>query len=648
MAYTNPSIRGPRDELLSDNVLCAVSLLDSKSQQRQRTYNSRPTRAYKILPVIAMLMPVASMAEDDPFGEATFKKHCATCHDQGGATRVPPRSALEQMTASAITRALTAGAMREVGTTLTSAELRGISSYLGKVSPVRVATEVSTNRCAASTLPSTSANLPVLSADLNNTRFQDATGAGIVAGDVPKLKLKWAFGMPDAVSMRSQPAVYAGRILVGGVDAVYSLDAATGCTHWTANIPAPVRSGISIAKTSAGALAVFGDVSGNVTALDVSSGQPAWQIKADTHPATMVTSTPVSHNGRIYFGDSSYEETRSMSPDYVCCTFRGSVQAVDAATGKLLWKTYTVTSAAKPGKLTKRGKKTMGPSGAGVWTTPTLDPERNVMYVTTGDNYSDPTTSTSDAVLALAMDTGKILWSKQLTAGDAYNSSCPLVDKTNCPDSDGPDFDFGAPPILVRLPTGRRVLLLPQKSGMLHAVDPDQRGKILWQSRAGQGGTLGGIQWGAASDGNQVYTALSDIGFESRTTTARSPDPNRGGGMFAFRVDNGERMWMTPPPGCGSRRPCSPSQSAAVTAITGAVFSGSLDGHIRAYATTDGRIIWDFDTVREYQTVNGVPGKGGALDAGGPVIAGGMLFLNSGYGQWGALPGNVLLAFGTE
>jgi len=386
---------------------------------------------------------------------------------------------------------------------------------------------------------------------------------------------------------------------------------------------------------------------GYVRALDAATGEPVWQYHADEHPAAVLTSTPAYYFGRLYFGVSSFEEVRAVTPGYVCCSFRGSIQALDAATGKLLWKTNTLAQAAAPGKNTKWGARTMGPSGAGVWTTPTLDPDRNEMFVTTGDNYSQPVTKTSDAVLSMAMDSGKILWSEQLTEGDAYNSTCPLADKANRPDADGPDFDFGSPAILVRM-ANRRVLVLSQKSGMVHGVDPDQRGKILWQARAGQGGTLGGIQWRAASDGKLVYAALSDIAWLSRTATGRKPDPARGGGMFAFRVDNGERMWMTAPPGCGDRSPCSPAQSAAVSAIAGAVFSGSVDGHIRAYSTTDGKIIWDYDTVRDYQTVNGAPGKGGALDAGGPVIAGGILFVNSGYGQWSALPGNVLLAFSVD
>jgi polyvinyl alcohol dehydrogenase (cytochrome) len=583
-------------------------------------------------------------AADDLFALELYKKNCAQCHEQGGEARVPPRAALEKMSAAAVLRALESGAMREMGGKLTLGERLAVAGLLGRA-PAAPVNQIA-NRCTASG-PMSGPTWSSWGANLDNGRFQDAAQAKLNASDVPKLKLRWAFGVPEATSMRSQPAVYGGRVYLAGPDSVYSVDAATGCLHWAANAPAGIRSGLAIAATGARTLVVFGDVTGYVRALDAATGEPVWQYHADQHPAAVLTSTPAYYNGRLYFGVSSFEEVRAVTPGYVCCSFRGSIQALDAATGKLLWKTNTVAQAAAPGKNTKRGARTMGPSGAGVWTTPTLGPDRNEMFVTTGDNYSQPVTKTSDAVLAMAMDSGKILWSKQLTEGDAYNSTCPLADKANCPDADGPDFDFGSPAILVRM-ANRRVLVLSQKSGMVHGVDPDQRGKILWQARAGQGGTLGGIQWGAASDGKLVYAALSDIAWLSRTATGRKPDPARGGGMFAFRVDNGERMWMTAPPGCGDRSPCSPAQSAAVSAIAGAVFSGSVDGHIRAYSTADGKIIWDYDTVRDYQTVNGVPGKGGALDAGGPVIAGGILFVNSGYGQWSALPGNVLLAFSVD
>jgi polyvinyl alcohol dehydrogenase (cytochrome) len=350
---------------------------------------------------------------------------------------------------------------------------------------------------------------------------------------------------------------------------------------------------------------------------------------------------------------ASFEEASAIDPHYVCCTFRGSVIAVDAGTGKVIWKTYTIKDPSRPGKPTRRGLKTSGPSGAAVWSSPTLDPEHRTLYVTTGDNYSDPPTETSDAVVALSLDTGRLLWSRQMTKGDAFNSSCPLPDKINCPDSEGPDFDFGSSAILLRLTESQRALIVPQKSGMLYAINPDRQGELLWESRVGKGGVLGGVQWGAASDGSTIYVALSDVGF-SRTRLPGSNndvsviDPERGGGMFAFRADNGERLWQTPPPGCADRRPCSPAQSQAVSGIPGAVFSGSMDGHLRAYSTADGKMLWDYDTAREFVAVNGVHGRGGALDAGGPVVAGGMVFVGSGYGQWGGLPGNVLLAFSLD
>jgi polyvinyl alcohol dehydrogenase (cytochrome) len=280
----------------------------------------------------------------------------------------------------------------------------------------------------------------------------------------------------------------------------------------------------------------------------------------------------------------------------------------------------------------------LGPSGAGVWSSPTIDPKQHAVYVTTGDAYSDPVPRTSDAFLAFDMDTGKLLWSRQLTEGDAYNLGCPTGD--NCPEAKGPDFDFGCSPNLVDLPNGKRALIAGQKSGMVHAVDPDQQGEILWQTRVGKGGPLGGVQWGNASDGQNVYAAVSDH-FATK-------DPKEGGGMFALKIGTGEKVWSTQPPKCGDKPGCSSAQSAAVTVIPGVVFSGSLDGHLRAYSTTDGRIIWDVDTAMDYKVVNGVKAKGGALDGPGPVVVGGILYVNSGYGIFGEMPGNVLLAFSLD
>lgn len=607
--------------------------------------------------LMALLLPLTITAADDAAGSQLYRKHCASCHDTGGNSRIPPLSALRQKTAGSLMKALETGVMRLQGAAMGRSERRALTGWLGKAEATAVAAGQLSNPCPTANWPPARVGESAWSgwgAGLSNWRFQPLAQAGLAEGDVPRLKLKWAFGIPDATIVRSQPAVYGGRVFMGTQDGmVYALDAGTGCTHWATEAASQVRTGMVVGVAGGRTLVFFGDAGGQVYAVDAASGRPAWQVRVDSHPAAMVTGTPAYHEGRLYVPVSSYEEASSISPGYVCCTFRGSVLAIEAATGKILWKTYTIGETPIPRNPTKRGAKTIGPSGAGIWSAPTLDPDKRVVYVTTGDNYSDPPTLTSDAVLALHMDSGKLLWSKQLTAGDAYNSTCPLPDKANCPDSDGPDFDFGASAMLVRLTGGRRVLLLAQKSGMLHGVDPDRQGHVLWQSSVGKGGVLGGLQWGPASDGKRVYVALSDVRFSRTrmpgTTDIKSTlDPTHGGGLFAFRVDNGERLWMTPPPGCGDRRPCSPAQSAAVSAIEGAVFSGSVDGHFRAYSSATGKIIWDFDAVQDFRTVNGVSAKGGAFDAAGAVIAGGMLFAGSGYGQWGGLPGNVLLAFSVE
>ena len=255
----------------------------------------------------------------------------------------------------------------------------------------------------------------------------------------------------------------------------------------------------------------------------------------------------------------------------------------------------------------------------------------------------------SDAFVALDIASGKILWHRQMTASDAYTAACRLPDKTNCADSNGPDFDFGASPILVTMAGGRRALVAGQKSGVVHALDPDRDGAVMWQTRVGKGGTMGGVQWGSATDGVNVYVANSDIGrVMLNYSNSTDADPKQGGGMFALRLADGERVWYTPPVGCGTRPRCSPAQSAAVSAIPGIAFSGSVDGHMRAYSTTDGKIVWDVDTIDVYEAVNGVLGRGGSLDGPGPVIANGIVYVNSGYPTAGGTPGNVLLAFSVD
>ncbi|MCU1336630.1 MAG: pvaA [Bryobacterales bacterium] len=616
---------------------------------------------------LSLIAPIILSAAD-PYAEQLFQKNCASCHQaaSGAEARIPQIAALKTMSPAAILRTLESGIMKSQAAPLSGDERMKVANFLGTAVTVERRREEIANPCPAGGPasapwkdgPGQTQGWTSWGGGLANTRFLPANEAGLQADAVPRLALKWAFAFPDTSTLRSQPAVYRGRVFVGSQDgSVCALDAVSGCVHWSTMVQAQVRSGIATGEIAGNPAIFFGDSAGYVYALDGATGKQLWRMRPDEHPASTVTATPVFHQGRLYVGAASREEALSVSAGYMCCTFRGSEAALDAATGKTIWKRYMIPELAKERSKSKHGAAVFGPSGAGVWTAPTLDPERDTMYVTTGDNYSDPATSMSDAVVALRLSSGEILWSKQLTAKDAWNSSCQLPGKVNCPDTEGPDFDFAASAILVSLPPNekgpKRALLLGQKSAVIYAVDPDRKGQTLWQARIGEGGTVGGIEWGPASDGRNVYVALSDIRFEVALKSGSNDrtyqlDPNKGGGLFAFRVDNGERMWQTPPPGCGDRRPCSPAQSAAITAIPGAVFSGSEDGHLRGYSTTNGHIIWDFDTAREFKTVNGVAGHGGAIDVAGPVVAGGMLFSVSGYPARGGMGGNVLLAFGVE
>jgi polyvinyl alcohol dehydrogenase (cytochrome) len=588
-----------------------------------------------------------------------YRQSCAQCHD-AGVGRAPKREAFRDMTPEHVLAAMETGEMVTMGMRWPAEGRRAIAQFLTGKEFGNALTTTPGPQAMCSAAENARAFNPAAGPAWNgwgvntsNTRFQDATMAGLTSAELPRLKLKWAFGFPGDLNANGHPTYAGGRVFVGSPGGkVYSLDAATGCIHWYLDTVVQVRTAISVAgiQTAAGPVnaAFFGDAKANAWAVDAATGKQIWKTKVDDFAVARITGSPVFYDGRLYVPVASGEEAAGAVPTYECCRFRGSLVALDAATGKPVWKTYTVEEA-KPTRKNKVGTQLWGPSGVPIWSTPAVDTKRNVIYVTTGDNYSEPATNKSDAFMALDLKTGKILWTRQMTANDAYTSACRLPDRTNCPDVDGPDFDFGASPILVTLKNGRRALIAGQKSGIVHALDPDNQGEVLWQVRVGKGGTAGGVQWGSASDGANVYVANSDIKrimLPYATTT--DTDASQGGGMYALRLENGGRIWYTPPPGCGDRKRCSPAQSAAVSAIPGAAFSGSEDGHLRAYLASNGAIIWDFDTVRSYQTVNGVEARGGSLDGPGPVIAGGMVFANSGYASAGGAPGNALLAFSVD
>jgi polyvinyl alcohol dehydrogenase (cytochrome) len=611
---------------------------------------------FRIALAIALLATLAASASAQD-GAALYKTSCAFCHD-AGTPRAPALEALRAMSPQRILASMETGPMIAMVHNRTVAERRAIAEFASGRSfgvpfdrtPAPKAMCTAAVKVAAD--PVSGPTWSGWGRDIVNTRFQDAKTAGMTAADVPRLRVKWAFGFPGEVMATGAPTLAGGRVYVGSVAGrIYSLNAATGCIHWFFDADGGVRSAISVARlegTPARYAAFFGDNRAQVYAVDATTGALIWKVKIDDFPGARVTGSPTYHRGRLYVPMASGEEGSATVSTYECCKFRGHLTALDAATGKQIWKTYMVDEPTPRGK-NARGTQLWGPSGAPIWSSPAIDEAKNAVYVTTGNNYSDPPSSMSDAFVALDRDTGKILWSRQATAMDAYVSACRLPDKTNCPLSNGPDFDFSSSPILVTLPGGRRILAAGHKSGIVYGVDPDNNGEVLWATRVGEGGTMGGVQWGQATDGRAIYVANSDIGRIMLTySNFTDADPKRGGGMFAIDLATGKQLWQTAPGVCGDRQRCSPAQSGAVSAIPGVAFSGSVDGHLRAYAAADGKVIWDADTAREYESVNGVEAWGGSLDGAGPVIGGGMLYVSSGYTLGGGMSGNVLLAFSVD
>ena len=594
-------------------------------------------------------------------GSALFDRACSTCHN-GDDPRAPSPDVLHDRSPQAIVDALTSGAMRYQGLSLTGAERRAIAEYLTGRRLRGTATGDTAGRCerpSRFTDPSAGPLWNGWSPGAGNTHFQPAAQAALAADQLPQLRLKWAFGFSDTTSAWGQPAIAGGRLFVGSQNGtVYSLDARSGCIAWTFAAHAGVRASISIgavgSPASAGRrgaagpspsqlgagrasaqAAFFADQSGYVYAVDAASGRLVWEKKVDDHPLARLTGSPALYDGRLYVPTASYEEG-GKTPGYACCTFRGGVVALDARSGETVWKAYSIAIAPTLQRVYADGTEVRGPAGGAIWSAPTIDPKRGALYVGVGNSYSGPPQPTTDAVVAFDLKRGSMRWAHQTTPNDVFGCTAGEI---NCVDRPGPDFDFGASPVLARLPDGRELIVAAQKSGVVYALDPDKKGAQVWRYRAGGGSGLGGVQWGIAVDAARVYIPVAEI---------YSPAP---GGLHAVDLATGARVWYAPPPtpACGRpSRACSGAQFSAVTAIPGAVFSPSNDGAVRAYAAKDGAILWAFDTNRAFKTLNGVRAKGGSMNGPAPTVAGGMVYVSSGYGAFGLRPGNVLLAFGVD
>jgi polyvinyl alcohol dehydrogenase (cytochrome) len=601
------------------------------------------------LPVLAQA-PVrpAPQSAGTESGFAVFQQRCMGCHGNPNVERAPSPAAIREMPPEKIYDALTTGAMKGQGASLSEDQRRMVALFMSG-RPLGSLQEGDAkqmpNQCASNPPLADPAAGPAWNGwgvDLTNGRFQTAQAAGLTPAQVPNLKLKWAFGYPTGLSAFGQPAVVSGRVFVGtDIGFIYSLDAKTGCVYWSYQTKGSVRNAVSVGPVTGRGntkyAVYFGDAHANVYAVDAHDGHELWTAKVDDHFVARVTGSPKVYNGRIYVPVSSSEEFTAATLDYPCCTSRGSVVALDAGTGSRIWKTYVVDEP-KPTRKNSKGVQLYAPAGGSVWNSPTIDVKKNAIYFGTGDGETEPAPKTTDAIMALDLDTGKMLWVYQAQAGDAFLGGCGGSNKTdNCPSENGPDLDIGNSPILRTLTDGKRLLVAATKDGNVIALDPDKNGAVVWKKNVSPVdpkatgpnaffARLGGIVWGGAADDHNLYYGLSR------------------GGMVALQLATGEQLWYTPLAKPGTRV----NNSAATSAIAGVAFVGGSDGKLHALNTTDGKVIWEYDTAHSFDTVNKVPAKGGAISSIGPTVAGGMLFIGSGYAVTGSNSGNVLLAFAAE
>jgi polyvinyl alcohol dehydrogenase (cytochrome) len=529
---------------------------------------------------------------------------------------------------------------------LAAAVLVSLSSPAGAKPPAQVGDQAA-GRCVVQKSMTDANSAPHWTSwgvDLSNSRFQPRAQAGLASSDVPKLKLKWAFGLPDSSHAWSQPTVAGGRVFVGSQGGhVYSLDARTGCTYWSFVASGATRTAVVIGPWPGhpgSTLAFFTTIPGWLYALDARTGAQVWKVRVEDHVSTRLTGSPVLYKDIIYVPAASFEEGMAAGKSYECCSFHGSLSAIHAATGERIWKSDMIDAPAAALKTAPSGQRLVGPSGGSIWSAPVIDPARKAIYVTTGNGFSGPPQRNTDAIVALDLDTGHVRWTRQV-GDDIFVPGCGQPGNTNfsCPDENGPDADFGSAPILAHLPRGKDLVLAAQKSGYVWAVDPDRQGTVVWRYQAAEksAGIFGAIVWGQATDGKNIYVPVSNI-----------QDPPHAGGLHAVVLATGKRVWVAQPadPVCAPRPGCTKAQAAAPSVIDGVVFAGSADGALRAYSTASGKVIWSADTNGEFPTVNGVKAHGGSMIGPGPAIAGGMLYVNSGYGSHEGRSGNLLLAFG--
>ena len=568
-----------------------------------------------------------------------FNNNCVSCHS-GGVPRAPHLTTFQVMSADYILSTLN-GVMSAQAEGLSSEEKIGISEYItgGKVST----SLPEPNFCKSN-------NEPIVLVEENsykewgydkeNSRY---TKSNITSQNAKKLKLKWVFAYPAASRARSQPSISGNTIFVGGQNLyLYALDRQTGCVRWRTKVDGEIRSAPAIYFSEKGNFLFAGDYEGNVYKINPYNGEKIWVKSLRYHPRVILTGSLRVDNDIIYVPLSSREWADGADPEYQCCSFRGGIMALDVAGGNELWTSYSIPLPPKgTGKFNNMGIEILAPSGVPVWNSPTFDTAKNLIYYGTGEAYSSPAAETSDSVIAINKLNGDIEWVYQAESGDAWNMGCFVEADANCPEQDGPDWDFGASVVLANI-DGKSVLFAGRKSGHVYGLDPDNKGKPLWIKRIGKGGFAGGVHWGMATDNKSIFAAVADTNFINKFPGPATP------GIYSLDGISGEINWrFTPIDRCpeNTKPACDIGISAALTATNDLVIGGGFDGWLYVLNKNTGELIWEFNTAIDFSSFTNVPSNGGSIESDGPVIIDNNIFINSGYQYGGRLGGNVLLNF---
>ncbi len=644
-------------------------------------------------------------------GEAAYEQWCASCHDNGAETGAPSLAAIRTLNRATVKYALELGYMSQLATDVPKEELAQLIDWIPSAEGVND-TWIEAARCPVKAREVRLDGAPRISTTFgvtnDATRAQSAEATGISAEQMKDLEVAWVAAFPQTPTMRSQPVIVGDTIFVAATDSgrLYALDTNTGCVKWHYVSDMTLRSSLTFAEMARGKGAiVMGDAAGKVHAVDAQTGRALWVTDVKMNSLNRITGAPVVHNGKVLAPISVIESNFPPDDGYECCKGQGAVVALDLASGEKLWLGRTINEDAKPTRLGRTGTQQWGPAGAMVWSTPTIDPKRNLVIIGTGENLSWPATETSDAIIAYDIDTGERRWVFQATKADIWNSACGRRG-ANCDwpgEYHSPDHDFGATSMLVTTGNGTELIIAGQKSGVVWALNPDT-GQLVWSNKIGRGSAMGGVHWGMAYDdaSEMIFAPMND-------PSAMPENPNTGPGIHALNASTGAIAWsyktnardcgedipaamanqpapewrlvpiaapiLPPPPRItqapvqapaapravptegASRSPASAPASAprarcrlgmspAPLVIDGAVITGTSQGMLRVFDGATGAVLFEYMTNRAFpETVTGIAGQGGSLDS-APYIAGdGALFVQSGYARFGQPPGNVLIAF---